>query len=298
MISIDGFGVALVTPFNEDGSIDYDSLDQLLTYLINHTDFLVVCGTTGETPTLTKKEKFSLLKFVTRHTKNKVPIVFGVGGNNTNEVVEEVLETNKIKEVDAILCVTPYYNKPNQKGLFAHFSKIAENSIKPIILYNVPSRTGCNLDYSTIVSLASSYKNIFAIKEASLDFKQINSLFVNRPKDFKIFSGDDALTLPIMAMGGDGVISVAGNAIPDLMKNLVNSCKENNLKKASEINKKLLRFFGLIFEEGSPAGIKNALWHLGLIKNELRLPLVQVSPSLSSKIRQELEKLEILRKSS
>ena len=288
-----GTGVALVTPFNSDKSIDYESLQKLVEYVINGgVDYLVVMGTTAENPTLNSIEKQSVIKFIVEKNNKRVPIVLGVGGYDTNAVIENIKQVN-VNEIDAILSVTPYYNKPNQNGLYEHFSAITKNSPLPIILYNVPGRTGVNISASTTLNLAKNFNNIIAIKEASGNIEQIMEIIEKKPIGFEVISGDDGLTLPLVSVGAIGVISVVANALPKDYSNMVKLSLEGKFLEAKKLHYKLLEFNRLIFAEGSPAGVKCALKKLNIIKNYLRLPLVPVSDELSMKIENFLKKSNI-----
>jgi len=283
---IKGTGVALITPFDSKGEVDYKSLKDLVDHVIcKGVDFVVAMGTTSEAATLNEKEKEDVLKTIIEEVDNRVPIVLGIGGNNTKVVVETIKATN-FDKIDAILSVAPYYNKPNQEGMIAHFSAIAEASPKPIILYNVPGRTSSNLTASTVLKLANTFKNIIAVKEASADFSQIMEIIKNKPKGFKVLSGDDALTLPLMSIGMEGVISVVANVKPEEMSSMLKEIYIGNCDEAKEIHYKMLDLINALFEEGNPSGIKSALQQVGIIENEtLRLPLVSVSDGLRKKIK-------------
>ncbi len=288
MKKIKGTGVALVTPFKSDKSIDYESLQKLVDFVINNgVDYLVVMGTTAENPTLNSIEKQSIIKFIIKKNNKRVPVVLGVGGYDTNVVIENIKQVN-VKEIDAILSVSPYYNKPNQTGLYEHFAAIAKNSPLPIILYNVPGRTGVNISASTTLKLAKNFKNIIAIKEASGNMEQIMEIIEKKTIGFEVISGDDGLTLPLISVGAIGVISVVANALPKDFSSMVNLALSGKFNEAKDIHYKLLEFTRLIFAEGSPAGVKCALKKLGIIENYLRLPLVPVSNELSLKIIQNI----------
>jgi len=280
-----GAGVALITPFNPDGSIDFQSLEKLIDFQIAEgTNYIVALGTTGEPATLTKQEKNEVVAFVARKINKRVPLVVGVGGNNTAETVALVQEMDKNTEVDAILSVAPYYNRPNQNGILAHFKAIAANTSKPVIIYNVPSRTGVNISVSTTVKLANECKNIIGIKEASGNMNQGMQLAKLCPKGFLLISGDDALTLPLMACGFDGVISVLSNAYPGPFSKVVNLALKGDFAKACEIHLTLIDIIDTLFEEGSPAGVKAYLTLQNRVKNVVRLPLVPVSDEIFKKI--------------
>jgi 4-hydroxy-tetrahydrodipicolinate synthase len=286
MNGISGMGVALITPFKSDKSIDFDALARVIKYVTGGgVDFLVALGTTAENPTLNVREKKDIVKFISEHNVRKLPLVVGVGGNNTEEVVKNV--ANLCDEADAVLSVTPYYNKPSQKGLQEHFTLIADASPKPVILYNVPGRTGVNINADTCLKLAE-HKNIIAIKEASGNFNQLGYILRDKPKDFAVLSGDDALTLMQIAMGIDGVISVVGNAFPEEFGKLVHLAIEGNFAEARLIYLQMLEIINLLFIEGNPVGVKAALSIKGLIENELRLPLLGGSEALCEKLVKQI----------
>jgi 4-hydroxy-tetrahydrodipicolinate synthase len=290
-----GLGVALITPFRPNGAIDYAALQVVVEHQINGgIDYLVVMGTTGESVTLAPEEKKQLLEQVIEVVKNRVPIVLGVGGNNTAEVVHQ-LETYDLSGVDGILSVSPYYNKPTQEGIYQHYRALAQASLLPILLYNVPGRTASNITADTTLRLARDFKNIVGIKEASGNLDQIATILKHRPKDFLVISGDDALTLPILALGGDGVISVVGNALPSQFARLVESGMAGDLLSARREHFKLLEFMTAIFLDGNPAGIKEAMKDLGLCGSALRLPLVNVSEVTAKKISQAMADAEVVK---
>ncbi len=280
---LSGLGVAMVTPFNEDKSVDFPALSNLLDHLIGNIDYLVVFGTTGEAPVLTVEEKQEILKLVHEKITGKIPIVIGIGGNNTAALMKQ-MDNQDFNGIDAVLSVTPYYNKPNQRGLIAHFKTLADHCPKPIILYNVPSRTNVNIEAATTLELAK-HKNIVAIKEASGNFGQIMEIIQNKPDDFTVISGDDALTLPLMSIGMSGVISVIGNAFPHQFRDMVHAMLQGNIEKAKTLHYQLLPIINAIFKDGNPAGIKALLSVMGLIKNELRLPLVPVTSEVFKEIQ-------------
>ncbi len=286
-----GMGVALITPFNADESINYDTLARLIEYQIkNGTDYLVVCGTTAETPTLTDQEKEEIRKFVIQINQKRLPIVYGIGGNNTKYVVDIIRNTD-LNGVDAILSVTPYYNKPSQEGLYRHYAAIAEASPLPVILYNVPGRTGVNMSAATTLRLANDFPNIQATKEASGNFTQIDDIIKNKPADFMVISGDDGITFPLITLGAVGVISVIGNAFPKEFSRMVRLALEGDYEKARIIHHRFTELIELLFVEGNPAGVKSMLAVMGMIENVLRLPLVPNTINTYEKIRQVLNKL-------
>ncbi len=272
-----GMGVAMVTPFKADGNIDFDALKKLTEFLIeNRTDYLVVQGTTGESPALSDEEKMKVLDTVVSINNGRLPIVYGIGGNNTMETAKK-LKNFKHSGVDAILSVSPYYNKPTQEGIFQHYKMISENSNHPIILYNVPGRTSSNVLPETTLRIAKECKNIFAVKEASGDMEQIMEIIQNKDADFLVISGDDALAMPIVSAGGDGVISVVGNGFPKLFAHMINAGLKGNMSKSREIHYQILPIIKHLFSEGNPAGIKESLKELNLMDSFVRLPLVNVS---------------------
>jgi len=281
-----GTGVALVTPFDKEKKVDFSALRKLVEYTIREgVNYLVVMGTTAESPVISPEEKKEILRCVIETNQKRLPIVFGVGGNDTAKILKELKEVNTLEEVDAILSVTPYYNKPNQRALIEHFSAVAETSTKPIILYNVPGRTGINMQSETTIALAKKYSNIVAIKEASGNFEQIMSIINHKPDYFEVISGDDALTLPLIAIGAKGVISVVANAIPKIFSKMVRLALSGNIDEARQIHYQILEVAQLAFAEGSPSGIKCFLYELGIIQHQLRLPLVTVSDSLHKNIK-------------
>jgi 4-hydroxy-tetrahydrodipicolinate synthase len=286
-----GTGVAIVTPFKNDSSIDFAALGRVINHVISGgVNYIVAMGTTGESVTLSKEEKKAILSFVVEHVDNRVPIVYGIGGNNTQEVINSIRHT-EFDGVDGILSVAPYYNKPTQRGLFQHFKEIATCSPLPLMIYNVPGRTACNISADTCLELATACENIVAVKEASGDMAQIMRILKNKPENFAVISGDDMLTLPIIAAGGAGVISVLGNAFPAQCSELVNQALKSNFKAAREIQFRLLELTELLFVEGNPAGIKDMLNILGLCHNNVRLPLVPVSRAIHSRIQKAVEEV-------
>jgi 4-hydroxy-tetrahydrodipicolinate synthase len=269
-----GMGVALITPFKKDESVDYDALMRMTDYLIrNNTDFLCVLGTTAETPTLTEEEKKTITKMVVERVNKKVPIVLGVGGNNTRAVVE-TLQKDDYTGIDAILSVTPYYNKPSQEGLYQHYRALSEATGLPIVLYNVPGRTGVNMTAETTLRLAHDFPTIVAVKEASGDITQVNAIIKNKPADFAVLSGDDGITLPLLALGVTGVISVIGNAFPREFSRITHLALQGDFADALTLHHKFTELFRLLFIDGNPAGVKSMLSVMGMIENTLRLPLV------------------------
>jgi len=277
-----GTGVALVTPFNSDGSIDFNSLKKLLTHTAKGVDYYVVMGTTGESATMTKDEKKEVLKFVQKNNPKKLPIVYGIGGNNTVAVLEEIASTN-LRGVSAILSVSPYYNKPSQEGIYQHFKKVADASPLPIILYNVPGRTSSNLSADTTLRLAQ-HKNIIGVKEASGNLEQCMKIAKEKPANFLLISGDDLLTVPLCSIGGVGVISVLANALPTIFQKMMQYALAGNYAKAKAEAFKLLEINGPMYEEGNPTGVKYLLSLLKICNPHVRLPLVEPSAGLKKKI--------------
>lgn len=281
-----GTGTALITPFNADFSIDFKSLGRIVDHQIkNGIDYLVVLGTTGESVTLDKSEKEQVISFIKDRAKGRVPIVVGVGGNNTTEVVQTLRGTD-LSGVEAVLSVSPYYNKPNQEGLYKHFSEVAKASPVPVLLYNVPGRTGSNMLPETTLRIAKNNKNVIGIKEASGNMDQIMSILKHRPKGFLVISGDDSITLPLIACGADGVISVVSNAFPKKYSEMVRLCLDNNWDKARKLHYELFDLIPLLFAEGSPSGVKCLMEMQKLCSSHVRMPLAQVSLSLKSKLAQ------------
>ncbi len=279
-----GLGIALVTPFASDGSVDYDVLKNLLDYqLKNGADFFCILATTGETPTLTKDEKQKIKELVVEKVGDKVPILIGCGGNNTADVVNE-LQTADFSGIDGILSVCPYYNKPSQEGLYQHFKAIAGATNMPVVLYNVPGRTGVNLKAETTVRLARDCENIVAIKEASGSLEQVDEIIKNKPDSFDVISGDDALTFPMIACGAAGVISVIGNALPKEFSRMIRLEMKGEIESARKIHHKFTDLFNLLFVDGNPAGVKAMLHEMGMIENVLRLPLVPTRLTTMQKI--------------
>lgn len=269
-----GLGIALVTPFKSDGSVDYEALKRLLDYQIkNGADFLCILATTGETPTLTADEKKQIKDLVIERVGGRLPILIGCGGNNTAAVVEE-LKTGDFAGIDGVLSVCPFYNKPSQEGLYQHFKAIAEATKLPVVLYNVPGRTGVNMAAQTTVRLANDCPNIVAIKEAAGNLEQVDEIIKNKPDSFDVISGDDALTFPMVACGAVGVISVIGNALPKEFSRMLRLEMKGEFESARKIHHKFTDLFNLLFVDGNPAGVKAMLNEMGMIENVLRLPLV------------------------
>ncbi|HYK46585.1 MAG TPA: 4-hydroxy-tetrahydrodipicolinate synthase [Parafilimonas sp.] len=285
---LSGTGVALVTPFQKNTDIDYNALERMINFVIEgKVEYIVTLGTTGETPTLRTPEKKDVIKYTYEIVKKRVPIVVGIGGNNTHELVKE-LETFPLEKATAVLSTSPYYNKPSQEGLYQHYKTLAAASPKPVLLYNVPARTSKNIDAATTLRLANEVENIAGIKEASGDMAQCMKILRDAPKDFLIVSGDDALALPQIACGMKGVISVAANCFPKEFSNMVRCCLDGDFKKAKGINDELIKAYELLFAENNPAGVKAFLAEMGLIKNYLRLPLVPLSHGLQKQVKTHL----------
>ena len=287
-------GVALITPFNEDGTIDFPALARLIEYQIqNGIDYLVALGTTAETPTLTEDEKARVRAFIIEKVNGRVPIVLGLGGNNTNAIVEN-LKTQNFDGIDAILSVVPYYNKPSQEGIYQHYKAIASATKLPVILYNVPGRTGVNMTAETTLRLARDFDNIVAIKEASGNITQMDDIIKNKPSDFMVISGDDGITFPLITLGAVGVISVIGNAFPREFSRMVRLALNGDYASALTIHHRFTQLFSLLFVDGNPAGVKCLLHAMGYIQNQLRLPLVPTRITTYEKIRDVLQKLNIV----
>lgn len=286
--NLKGTGVAMITPFTENGEVDFPSLGKVIDFLIaGGVEYLVSLGTTGETPTLSKKEKLDILQYTFDKVADRVPVVVGIGGNNTAELVND-LKTYPLEKAVAVLSASPNYNKPSQEGIIAHYKALAAVSPKPIILYNVPGRTGRNMSATTILTLAS-VPNIAGIKEASGDMAQCMQLLKERPDDFLVVSGDDALALPQLACGMDGVISVAANAFPGEFSDMVRYCLQYSIPEAKILNDKLLEAYDLMFVENNPAGVKAFMADMGLLSNFLRLPVVPLSSGLHAKVSRYLK---------
>ena len=290
MKELAGHGVALITPFKKNGEVDYTAIPKIIDHLINGgVDYLVVLGTTGETATLSDNEKKHLISTIVKYNAGRIPLVIGIGGNNTNQVIKNINSID-LSPFVAILSVTPFYNKPNQEGLYHHFGSIARNSSLPIVLYNVPSRTGVNLLPQTVLRLANDFSKIVAIKEAAGDIKQAQTLLNICPGDFLILSGDDEISLSMLLAGAKGVISVIGNAIPEEFSKVVYYGIEGSVKEAYQTQNKILDLIRSIYDEGNPTGIKVLMSALGLCENYLRLPLAPASKDLCDKLNRSFKK--------
>ena len=288
-----GLGIALITPFMEDGSVDYKSLIRLVEYqLANGADFFCILATTGETPTLSAEEKQKIKDLVVSLVGGRVPILMGCGGNNTAAIVEE-LKTGDFKGIDGILSVCPYYNKPSQEGLYQHFKAIAAATSLPVVLYNVPGRTGVNMAAATTVRLAHDCPNIVAIKEASGNLEQVDEIIKNKPRSFDVISGDDALTFPMISCGAVGVISVIGNALPREFSKMIRLQMKGEYDSARKIHHRFIDLFSLLFVDGNPAGVKAMLHEMGYIENVLRLPLVPTRISTLQRMSEIMKELKI-----
>jgi len=288
---IEGHGVALITPFTKDGEIDFKAIPKIIEHIIEgNADYIVIMGTTAETPTLNNNEKLKIINKIVKTNNARLPLVIGIGGNDTNNVVKNIINTN-LKPFSAILSVTPYYNKPNQEGLYEHFKIISSNSKLPIILYNVPSRTGLNLEPETVIRLANNFHNIIGIKEASGNLSQVHTILKTCPKTFSVLSGDDEMSLPLLLAGGKGVISVIGNAIPKIFSKLVKAAIKGDSKNAYLIQYEILELIRAIYDEGNPTGIKVLMNELSLCENSLRLPLHQASSELTLKLKKLFNEL-------
>jgi 4-hydroxy-tetrahydrodipicolinate synthase len=286
-----GTGVAIVTPFKNDLSIDFAALGRVINHVINGgVNYIVVLGTTGESVTLTKDEKKAIISYVIEVNAERIPLVVGIGGNNTQEVINLIRQSN-LTGVDGILSVAPYYNKPNQRGLFQHFKAIANSCPVPVIMYNVPGRTCSNISSETCIELANECDNIVAIKEASGDIAQIMKIIKGKPDSFSVISGDDMMTIPIIACGGSGIISVLANAFPAVTSELVSNAMKSNYKSAREIQLRFLELTELLFIDGNPSGVKAMLSILALCQNNLRLPLVPVNKAIYTRIQKAVEEV-------
>ncbi|MDE3236647.1 MAG: 4-hydroxy-tetrahydrodipicolinate synthase [Bacteroidota bacterium] len=288
---LQGTGVALVTPFAADQSVDFTALGKLIDHVISGgAEYVVSLGTTGETPTLDKQEKLDIIQFTYEKVKDRVPVVVGIGGNNTHALVKD-LETYPLDKAIAVLSASPYYSKPSQEGIYQHYKVLAEASPKPIILYNVPGRTGRNMTAATTAKLANEVSNIQGIKEASGDMQQCMEIVRDCPSDFMVVSGDDGLCFSQIACGMTGVISVAANAFPKQFSEMVRLCLKNDFSSAREIHYKFLKAYDYMFAENNPAGVKAFLYELGVMENQLRLPVVPVSDALHDKIKEFVKAL-------
>ena len=292
-INLKGMGVALITPFKEDESVDFEALGKLVDYqLQNGTDDLVVLGTTAETPTLSEEEKKQIVELVVSKVNRRIPIVLGVGGNCTRAIVEK-LKNDNFDGIDAILSVVPYYNKPSQEGIYQHYKAISEATSLPIVLYNVPGRTGVNMTAETTLRIARECKNVVAIKEASGNITQMDDIIKNKPENFDVISGDDGITFPLITLGAVGVISVIGNAFPREFSRMVRLGLAGDYDNARTIHHSFTELFNLLFVDGNPAGVKSMLNAMGYVENKLRLPLVPTRITTFEKIRDVLRQLNI-----
>lgn len=290
MSNFRGTGVALITPFDSEHNVDYSALEKLVNHCLdNGVDYLVVMGTTGENATLSNAEKLEVLKFVQKVNNGRKPIVYGIGGNNTRALVETIKSTD-FNGIDAILSVSPYYNKPTQEGIYQHFKTICEASPVPVILYNVPGRTSSNMSAATTLRLANDFDNVIAVKEASGDMEQVMKIINERPEGFHVISGDDNLTLPIIACGGDGVISVSGQGFPKVFTAMVNDALAGNIESARKGHYRLFEVTKMLFAEGNPGGIKAALKHQDICEEHMRQPLWMISEGLRADIKKEMDR--------
>lgn len=289
-----GTGVAIITPFKSDGSVDHTALKTVIDHIINGgAEYIVSLGTTGEAATLDSDEKIAVWETTVSHVNGRVNLVAGIGGNNTSEVLKDLKKFDS-NGFDAVLSVCPYYNKPTQEGIYQHYKAIAEHSSLPIILYNVPGRTGVNMTAETTLRLAHDHKNIIAMKEASGNFEQFNKIIKDKPEDFLFISGDDPITLPLIAMGAAGVISVIGNALPGIFSTMVRMCLDGKFIEAQPLHHSLTEITSLCFVEGNPGGVKSAMKLLGICGDTMRLPLVNISEGTENQIRAKLEQLHLL----
>lgn len=287
-----GTGVALVTPFKENGSVDFDSLTRLIDFVIEYgVNYVVTMGTTGETPTLSGEEKIEIINYTFDTVATRVPVVVGIGGNNTHSLIKD-LETFPVEKATAILSASPYYNKPSQEGIYQHYKALAAATPKPIILYNVPGRTGSNMTAATTVRLANDFDNIAGIKEASGNMAQCMQILRDKPQEFLVVSGDDDLAMAQIACGMDGVISVAANCFPKDFSSMIGAALEGDFARARVLNTVLLKGYSLLFAENNPAGVKAFLAELGIIENHLRLPLVPLSTGVHDEVRKYLATLK------
>jgi 4-hydroxy-tetrahydrodipicolinate synthase len=285
-----GTGVALVTPFAKEGNVDFTALGKVIDHVIKGgIDYLITLGTTGEAPTLSKEEKIAIIEFTFSHTAGRIPIIVGVGGNNTAEVISD-LQTFPLAQALAVLSVAPFYNKPSQEGIYQHYKAVAAASPKPLILYNVPGRTGRNMSAATSVRLAKDCPNVVGLKEASGDMAQCMDILRDAPSNFVVISGDDLLALPQIACGMQGVISVAANAYPLEFSNMVRACLAGDFVKAKAMNDPLIEVYDMMFTENNPSGVKAFMHQMGLLENEVRLPLVPLSEPIYSRVKKYLSK--------
>ena len=292
-INLKGMGVALITPFKEDESVDYEALGRLVDYQVqNGTDYLVVLGTTAETPTLTEEEKKEIVSLVVSKVRGRIPVVLGLGGNCTRSIVEK-LKNDNFDGIDAILSVVPYYNKPSQEGIYQHYKAISEATTLPIVIYNVPGRTGVNMTAQTTLRIARDFKNVVAVKEASGNITQMDDIIKNKPANFVVISGDDGITFPLITLGAVGVISVIGNAFPKEFSKMVRLALNGDYNNALTIHHRFTELIELLFVDGNPAGVKSILNTMGYIENKLRLPLVPTRITTYEKIRDVLRQLSI-----
>ena len=295
-MNLKGLGVAIITPFKEDFSVDFRALTKLINHVIDGgVDYIVSLGTTGESVVLNDQEKTSVVEHTINTVEKRVPICLGIGGNDTMAIVDKIKKTN-FSNISAILSVSPYYNKPSQEGIFLHYKLISESSSVPIILYNVPGRTSSNIEASTTLKLASKFSNIIGIKEASGDLSQISQIIKNKPKNFNVVSGDDDLTNQIIKNGGDGVISVVGQCLPELFSKMVHEALNKNFSISDKISFELSNFIQSLFKNGNPSGIKSALNHLNICENILRLPLTSLKEEDHNKLISELIRIKKISK--
>ena len=291
--NIKGVGVALITPFNDNGDVDFEALERLLDRVAaGGADYLVVLGTTAETPTLSAAEKEAVTKFIVSKNGGRMPVVIGIGGNCTAEVVDHIRHFD-FTGIDAVLSVAPYYNKPSQEGIYQHYKAIAGVSPRPVVMYNIPGRTGVNMTAQTVLRLAHDCGNIIGVKEASGNLSQAAYILKDRPEGFAVISGDDSLTVPMAALGGDGIISVAANAFTGKFCRMAHEALDGRFDEASALHMQMIEAIDALFEEGNPVGIKCALSCMGLIRNRLRLPLVRASESLERKMSRLIEENEL-----
>ena len=284
-----GTGVAIVTPFKNDSSIDFSALGRVIDHVVKGgVNYIVAMGTTGEASTLTKDEKQAVISYVMETVDSRVPVVIGIGGNNTSEVVHDIREM-ELEGVDGILSVTPYYNKPNQKGIVQHFKAVADSTPLPVIIYNIPSRTSVNITSDTCIEIANECENIVAVKEASGDIAQIMRIIKGKPDNFLVISGDDMMTIPVIAAGGSGVISVLANAFPAECSELVNNALKYNFKVSRDIHFRFMEAIELLIADGNPAGAKAFLCSMNICQNVLRLPLVTVNKTINARIQKFVE---------